>query len=638
MNFRKLKQRVREYASRPFRLDLRSLAFFRVGLAFLIILDLINRAWYLRAHYTDFGVMPRGALLETMWDKAWISLHLLSGGAFIQSVMFIIAGLFALALLVGWRTRLMTVLSWLLMISLHARNPLVLQGGDIVFRLLMFWAMFLPLGAKWSIDAALASDSDVDEQAPDRDPNDEEPGEITEGFVSMGTIALVAQISFIYVFTAILKNGDAWLKDYDAVYYALALDQFTTPVGDFLFQQQWLHEPLTIFTLVLEAVGWALVLIPVYSVFFRISAILLFVGMHMGFAVCMQLGLFSYIMSLAWLALMPGWVWERIGERLKRRGAGWAVLHSDRDTLYGKAASILRTMLFLPELQIRTAPADSVQTGFQAIAPDGTHYDGWEGVVALVSASPIFAPVGKLMGLRPVKAVGSWVAGWLARGRSGAALHATFTRRPQFIEPTIIGTLIAGGALALCTAWNVDTVAGKWRMPMEARIAAVYPRLDQRWNMFAPYPLKDDGWYVIPGKLKDGTKVDLFKNGATPIKWSKPADVSDGYPSQRWRKYMMNLWMAKFSEQRLYYGRWHCRDWNSTHSGPKTLMTFKIYFMKELTPPPGEETTVEKVKLWEHHCFDKPDDGKDDGKSANKPSQQDIADTIIKTPVFNIRD
>lgn len=48
-----------------------------------------------------------------------------------------------------------------------------------------------------------------------------------------------------------------------------------------------------------------------------------------------------------------------------------------------------------------------------------------------------------------------------------------------------------------------------------------YPRplmmllgLNQKWDMFAPRPVVEDGWYVIDGTLRNGRHVDLFRNGA----------------------------------------------------------------------------------------------------------------------------
>ena len=128
-------------------------------------------------------------------------------------------------------------------------------------------------------------------------------------------------------------------------------------------------------------------------------------------------------------------------------------------------------------------------------------------------------------------------------------------------------------------------------------------RLDQQFNMFAPTPLTEDGWYVFPGKLRDGTEVDVYTE-KTPISYDKPKYVSEMYPNQRWQKYLMNLWDAKLSDFRLGYGRYLCREWNAKHEYNKQLMTFQMDFMLEKTPPPGENSEpVVKTQIWDHKCF-----------------------------------
>jgi hypothetical protein len=36
----------------------------------------------------------------------------------------------------------------LLLVSLQARNPVVVAGGDVLFRWTLFWGLFFPLGAR----------------------------------------------------------------------------------------------------------------------------------------------------------------------------------------------------------------------------------------------------------------------------------------------------------------------------------------------------------------------------------------------------------------------------------------------------------------------------------------------------------
>ena len=86
-----------------FGFDLRSLAVFRIGLAIIVILDLIARARAMTAHYSDAGVLPRSLLQGGILRPGYWSLHLISGQAWVQGILFAIAIFFALAMLVGYQ-------------------------------------------------------------------------------------------------------------------------------------------------------------------------------------------------------------------------------------------------------------------------------------------------------------------------------------------------------------------------------------------------------------------------------------------------------------------------------------------------------------------------------------------------------
>ena len=59
---------VRFKCEEIFGIDLRSLALLRVGLALLVIIDLVQRSFDLKAHYTDLGILPRWALTHDLGD------------------------------------------------------------------------------------------------------------------------------------------------------------------------------------------------------------------------------------------------------------------------------------------------------------------------------------------------------------------------------------------------------------------------------------------------------------------------------------------------------------------------------------------------------------------------------------------
>jgi hypothetical protein len=154
--------------------------------------------------------------------------------------------------------------------------------------------------------------------------------------------------------------------------------------------------------------------------------------------------------------------------------------------------------------------------------------------------------------------------------------------------------------------WNLATVPAI-TFPERAAPLGPFLGLDQYWTMFAPYPIKDEGWYVIPGDLRDGQRVDLMpvtRDDFRPheMSWEKPY-VPATYKNEHWRKYFENIWQGQYANQRLYFGQYICREWNARHTGAVQLRTFQITYMQQPTLPDYKHATPQKVVLWEHSCF-----------------------------------
>lgn len=156
-------------------------------------------------------------------------------------------------------------------------------------------------------------------------------------------------------------------------------------------------------------------------------------------------------------------------------------------------------------------------------------------------------------------------------------------------------------ALLFVVLWNIGTIDGRYGVPTKLQPLGLLLGLDQNWNMFSP-PVTEDGWYVIPGHLRDGTEVDLFKEGQPTVDWNKPKYVYKIYKNARWQKYMMNLWLAVYQKHRFYYSEYLCREWNGKHNGKEQLSNLEIFYMLEVTQP--HMTTVpQRVPIWKHNCF-----------------------------------
>src|ERR671910_1724677 len=288
------RRRVRAKIVEIFGADLRSLAALRIVLVLLVLADLANRATDLYQHYTDAGVLPRTVLMEDVLSPWVFSLNLMNGGAFFQALLFSVAALAALGMLVGYRTRLMTFVVWVLLLSIQLRNPLINGSESVLLRMLVFWGMLLPLGAYWSVDRLRSA-------LPRPSPH----------FLSLATFGLFMQIAFVYWFTAALKSGPEWREDFSALYYALSLDQLATPLGHFLLNFPGLLQVLTFGTLALEAFGPLLLFCPFFTGPVRTGTALAFMSLHFGIWLTMDIGIFPWISAFCMVCFFPTWFWEK---------------------------------------------------------------------------------------------------------------------------------------------------------------------------------------------------------------------------------------------------------------------------------------------------------------------------------------
>ncbi|MCA9397007.1 MAG: hypothetical protein KC649_07525, partial [Candidatus Omnitrophica bacterium] len=175
---------------------------------------------------------------------------------------------------------------------------------------------------------------------------------------------------------------------------------------------------------------------------------------------------------------------------------------------------------------------------------------------------------------------------------------------PVKFYPGLPGNVIAAGMLVIIIFWNWSTLPEKKNhLPIPVQRIALRLGLDQRWSMFAPYPRTADGWFVMPGQLRDGTTVDI--RTGKPVNWEKPKNYAASIPSDRWRKYYENYAYGNdFNDFRMDYGKYLCREWNSSHPYQKQLMTYKIEMKREDELPNYKTSKPRDVHFWTHYCFD----------------------------------
>jgi len=342
------------------------------------------------------------------------------------------------------------------------------------------------------------------------------------------------------------------------------------------------------------------------------------------------------------LALLPPWFWDHM---LGLIGAALNIRHYSRGLVlyYDADVPITRTLLSIactflglrpPVLAAQTTTEeDGTNEGFSilrlvkeghyywvAVDPTGKRLTGHHAVIALLADTPALSPIVPLI----VKLAPLFRFGYFFYSIIFALLPLEYMLSiPQYSIKTrrTTGLRLPHSLSALSKIrvtdlvvlffcfyvvwWNIGTANTDFEMSPGLKSIGISIRLDQFWSMFAPYPMKDDGWFIIPAKLANNKEIDMFNDGE-PLSYEKPQYVSKTFFDSRWRKYMMNLWSVSHQDKRLFFGRYLCRQWNWYGEGQGnnqyTLKTFKIVYMREITLPNYKVKGPDAIVLWEHQC------------------------------------
>lgn len=584
-----------------FGIDLRSLALMRVCLSIILLLDLYVRSWYLHDHYTQWAVLPPYEAMHSHY--AW-GVHFINATTYFQYLLFILNAVIVLALMVGYHTRISSVLAWIMLVSLHNRNPYLLNAGDDMLRLFVFWGMFLPLGARYSIDSIHNST--------------QSSGFTSRYCFSVASIAAMVQFCMVYWFTAALKTGKEWNEDYTATYYALHLDQFATRIGIVMREYTNFLKFLTFAVIIWEWYGPLCFFVPIRSLHgpFRLLGVLGFVALHIGFGSCLSLGFFMWIPGACCMLFLPAWFWDNLLNFLRTpKRLSISIYYNAEFPLVEKALLLFRMFFLLHETPIlstqehdgRDMKEDFNHNFWFSVVDKNTtelHY-GYRALLKLCEISPLLGKICFFIRLSFVERIYNFIASKFSEEVVQVANYVSPTK-PYSEWPItlrISRELLAGLFLLYIINWNFASFY-KYPVPNSIRWVAPVFKIDQWWGMFSPHPPKIDGWLVMPAKLADGSEVDIFQGGK-PISYEKPELIYNMYPTQRWRKFLMSLQKEAGKDKRIHYGRYLCREWNfwNRHPPEKQLVEYKIIFMVEKTADPDQPPNpITQSELWSHKC------------------------------------
>jgi hypothetical protein len=630
------------WAAATFGLDVRSLAAYRMAVASTVFYVTLLRIVDVDAFLSDRGMMPRLVKMQSDPGSLWaINLHLLSGHGTVLSLVFLLHAAILVCMFVGYRTRAATVVLFVLEVSVQNRNHLVLQGGDNVVRVAHCFAMFLPIGEVWSVDAWLRKRHREKRRrtAARRRNWSRHTSATTTGAAASPVAEASLSKAMTTSPTVYLPSRPSPPHPRASVFSRLfCLCVWPARIAASIMLATTRH--------ISAKLGCCAHCRRMRSFFRDTSPPASQVGaMRFNHNVVCSAGTVAYTLQVVVFYLFAGLLKNPHRQWTKDYDALSKSLHSDEFTTYvgrflrddmprwvlvflTRASHMLELwcpLLVLLPLRMFDRQLGAMYRGFAVISfflfhigiracMDIGHFsyismalwtafipgEFWESSCCVkcatrrLSSSP--------PSLRPP----------LPPSPSPSLPDGQHYYNKRVSQLPMWGKVFIGAVLYCVLGENMATYYKDEQatyLPVVGpfRVMSKVMRLDQRWAMFNN-PISEDGWYEATGVLRNNATLDLMGWGGPlpkklrfpfPEDYSNPALVPQSsmgqdrpkwfvrrFASQRWRKFLPYLRQKKHKQYRREYGKYLCRTWNGPGYGEDKkdlgqLLTFKLRFYPE---------------------------------------------------------
>jgi hypothetical protein len=603
------------FRERYLTVDTRWLGVFRVALGTLLMVELVRRWYYAVPFYTNDGLLPNHfSLFAPMGGHVFSIYHAFSTYGEV-SVAFFVTLLVFLLFTLGYRTRLVHVLSALCITSLNARNLFVQNGGTVVVNILTVYSLFLPLGARFSLDAVRTSLR----RRPDAsvlDLNRPDPLREPVKASSLVVLLFLVQWSAIYFFNTVHKDGEGW-KNGTALHWFFHQDRIAT------WFSIWAREHLPLGTiktftygaLVTEGTLSALLFVPFFQKWTRRLILVLVWSLHGIIALSARLGPFSYAMMLFPLLLLGADDFDFVTRRFRsdaRRVR--VVIDGGRPFVFAVVRVLDRfdpfdRLSFVDRLESADLPHPAPRDPLFVIDRHGAvhrHTDAWYELLKALPFGIAIAiwlrlPVTRTLGRRLCRAFEKRHGAFArALGIERKAMDPSIAR-PVELEPVTpffalfsnLSQSLREGAVVLLGIAVVSAIlhdnrfvpaALKSRQPDWIVAVIEYPRLLQGWSMFAPEPPYEDGRVVVDGRTADGRKFDPLSDGEPSF---DPFTATGWGHEQFWCDYHNYIRFGGNEGRRQFLRQYLLRQHELTGHPENRLVAFDVWWVQDRSPAPG---------------------------------------------------
>ena len=605
-----------------FVVDTRILGIFRFFLGILAFSDILRR-WSTRdIFYSSIGLYPSTSSSATY--KSFSLLHTFNSSWEID-LFFIVGFLFSIFLMLGYKTKLSHLITVIIVISLHNRVVLIENAGDFVMNCMLVWTLFLPLGKSISLDSLRYSLKNINEYDTGDLNNRTQYSYDLSKYYSIAYFAVLFQISAIYFFTGINKNGADWMSG-TAVHYFYQLDTFLTPLGAFVrnYIGVTFSKLATYTTLLLELSVPVLLLFPLYSLYFRLLAIIVLTFFHLTIGASLSIGLFSQTMIVSFILLLDGRIVDWIKSYVLKKNNKKYILFYDSDCGFChytarviKRLDIFHRIKFANQNYSEEKKPDNFEklTTQTAIIFDPETMKSWtrhEAFAKIFSLIPCGFFLSWIFYIPGLNLLFGWLYDRISNNRTlisnffglpvcgiknitekkhlvkiALPKYKIFLKRIKYVSTStiVVILLLASINYNLVANESVNEYMGKFgfekfKYNRSFKKIMSYPRIIQRWNMFSPSVLKRDKWLIVEATLSDGTIIDPF-TGKDPILDSVDYEVLWKDINQFWRKYFTRI--LKNKKHIENFERWLIRKNNYFNDtiGDRRITSVKLWSLSQ---------------------------------------------------------
>ncbi|WP_437914567.1 HTTM domain-containing protein [Sorangium sp. So ce302] len=598
-----------------FTFDRRTLGFTRILLGFFLIGDLFRRSWAWSDMFADIGVLPNHV---NLWrPQGGGNFSLVNAFSTPGELWVLWAVIFAtyVCLLIGWKTKLMQVLSLVFVTSMNGRVLLIENGGYVVHNLLLLWTCFLPMGDRFSVDALLASLKRSRERTAD-DLNDrsalDDPRKPDAYVTVLGPVLLI-QLSAIYFFNVVHKTGPAW-KNGTAVHFVLYVDRMVTPiVADIRdYAPNFLILFMTKMVISFEAAIPVCLLSPLGRVWARRLTLVMMNLLHVGFGMTFVLGPFAWALCVFSTLLIGREDWEIAARTMRRMHRARVVLFDPRSPGAVLACRVLKRMDRFGLLTFEAS--SSAAHGLSVRRPGGEAAEGAAALADIVAAIPLGPAVAWVLRLPLVRDAATAAMAAAHRRSLGRALGARIPERSEIAPPPaplrlagrkVLATFREVAVLVMFVgavnqaAVELWVIKNRWKVPHPepTRVLSQKLRFLQGWFMFSPNPVMDDGTIVVDAITVDGRHINPFTG--EPPNFDLLHAKSFAY-TQIWCDYFARIKLPANTSYRDAMKEYIYRYPERTGRPEDAIVSGEVYWVKDWNPKWGstESYGEEREKLF----------------------------------------